>query len=155
AGLCLRVEDDEMVGICPGIVSGVIDKPPADLAGVLRASMKHDMDATLSTVVTVLRDENVADIAQTQRVGIVGLAVNRLVEALYRHGPFASVGRVQSAINMLQNDSGLIISAPINVRARIFGAAIETMDPRLRQYDQRVPGPDCCLVVQIAAASIA
>jgi hypothetical protein len=60
----LRVKDDEMVSVSPGIVAGVIDKPSADVANVLLTSMKCHMNATLTALFAVLRDENVAGVTQ-------------------------------------------------------------------------------------------
>jgi hypothetical protein len=60
----LRVENNEMVGIGPGIISGVIDEMSVDVADVLLAAMERDVDAARSTVLAVLRNENITGIAQ-------------------------------------------------------------------------------------------
>ena len=54
-GAVLEIYTDQgPVGIGPGVVSGVIDKMPVDIADVLFASMQGDVDAARGTLVTVL-----------------------------------------------------------------------------------------------------
>jgi hypothetical protein len=53
-----------MVCIGPGIVPGVIDKPSIDIASVLLASVKRDVDTAGLAVLAVFGDENKAGIAE-------------------------------------------------------------------------------------------
>jgi hypothetical protein len=57
-------KDNEMVCIGPGIVPGVIDKPSIDIASVLLASVKRDVDTAGLAVLAVFGDENKAGIAE-------------------------------------------------------------------------------------------
>ena len=40
-----RIEDDEMVGVRPGVIPGVFNKPLADVVNILLASRERDMNA--------------------------------------------------------------------------------------------------------------
>src|SRR5437868_8170667 len=114
-----------MVGIGPGVVSGVIDKMPVYVAGVLFASVQRDMDAARGALCAVLGDEDIAAIGEAERAGIVGLGVQRLVEARRRSAQLSAVGRVQRAVNVLQQDSGLIVTALVDERNLVVVAGVE------------------------------
>ena len=56
---------------------------------------------------------------------------------------------------VLQEDSGLIIAALVDVGVRIIVAAVEAFDRLFQHYDQRVPSPNRRLVVPIATTGFA
>ncbi len=53
-----------MIGVCPGIVPGIIDETPTDIADILLAPMKRDMDAARLAILAWLGNEHVAGVAQ-------------------------------------------------------------------------------------------
>src|SRR5258705_2521323 len=105
----LRIENDQVVRIRPGIVAGVVHEPPADVADVLLASMEYDMNAASTALLAILRHEHVAGVAQAQRIRLVRLRIECLIKALHRACNLTTIGRLQTTINMLQYDSGLIV----------------------------------------------
>ena len=56
---------------------------------------------------------------------------------------------------MLQDDASLVVPALVNKRNLIVLAVVEAPDARLLPDDQRMSGPHCSLVVQIATVAIA
>ena len=60
----LRIEHNQMIGVCPGIVSGIIDETPTDIANILLASMQNDMNAARRAVFACFGNEHVAGVAQ-------------------------------------------------------------------------------------------
>src|SRR5258705_7953606 len=106
--LRLRIENDQVVRIRPGIVAGVRHEPPADVADILLASMECDVNAASTALLAILRHERVAGLGQAQRTRLVRLGIECLIKALHRACNLTTIGRVQTTINMLQYDSGLI-----------------------------------------------
>ena len=125
-----------MVRISPSIVPGVVDETLADITDVLFASVESDMDAARATFRTVPGDENIAGIAEAQRTGVVRPGLNRLVEAHHRSCELTSIGWVQRTVNVLQDDSSLVITALVNIRDVVVFAVVEATDLRLLQDDQ-------------------
>jgi hypothetical protein len=64
-GRGLWIENNEMIGIRPGIIPGVINKLSIDIAGVLLASVKCDVDAASLAVGAIFGDEDKAGVAET------------------------------------------------------------------------------------------
>ena len=56
---------------------------------------------------------------------------------------------------VLQEDSGLIIAALVDVGVRIIVTAVEAFDRLFQHYDQRVPSPNRRPVAQIATTGFA
>src|SRR5882757_3052640 len=49
----LRIKHNQMIGIRPGVVAGIIDETPTDIATVLLAAMQRDMNAARRTVLAL------------------------------------------------------------------------------------------------------
>src|SRR5258705_11219301 len=82
--LRLRIENDQVVRIGPGIVAGVVHEPAADVADVLPASMECDVNAAWTALLAILRHERVAGPGQAQRTRLVRLGIEALIKALHR-----------------------------------------------------------------------
>src|SRR5437667_3235151 len=138
--LRLRIENNQMVRIRPGIVAGVIHEPSVDVTDVLFASVECDVNAASTTLLAILRHEHVASVAQTQRIRLVRLGIECLIKALHRACNLTTIWRIQTTINMLQYDSGLIVPALIDIR--IFVAVVESACDQLHRHDERVTGAE-------------
>ncbi len=78
-----------------------------------------------------------------------------MVEALRRSGQLSPVGGVQRAVNVLEDDSGLVIATRVDKRDSIVFAIVDAVSVRILRNDQRMTGTDRGLVVKVAAAGLA
>src|SRR5438552_13290563 len=116
---------EQAIGGGRGSVGGIVNGTPIDIATVLLAAMQRDMDAARRTVLAFPGNEHVAGVAQTQRTGIMGLGVSRLVETPERPGQRPPVWGIQRPVNMLENDSGLVVAALVDVGDGVGRAVVQ------------------------------
>src|SRR5260370_28288853 len=126
------------MGARPASVAGLVDVPPIDIATVLLAAMQRDMDPASRTLLARLGNEHVTGVAQTERTGVIGPGVSRLVETLHRPTQCPPVGGIQRAIDILENASSLIITALLNIRDGVIAARVEAVLVGILRDDQRM-----------------
>ena len=86
--------------------------------------MQRDMDPARRTLLARLGNEHVTGVAQAQRTGVIGPGVSRLIETLDHSGQCPPVGSIQRAIDMLENDSSLIITALVDIRDGVIAGRL-------------------------------
>jgi hypothetical protein len=65
-----------------------------------------------------------------------------------------TIGRIQATINVLQDDSGLIVAALVDIRGFVVFAVVESAGAGLLRHDERVTGAERRLIEKIAAIGI-
>src|SRR3954464_10715997 len=78
-GAGLRIENDQLVGIRPGVVTGVVHETPADLTCVLLAAVEGDVNAASAALLAVRRHEYVSVLSQTQRIRLLRSCIDGLI----------------------------------------------------------------------------
>src|SRR5438552_17880957 len=116
---------EQAIGGGRGSVGGIVNGTPIDIATVLLAAMQRDMDAARRTVLALPGNEHVAGVAQAERSGIMGLGVSRLVETPECPGQRPPIGSIQRPVNVLENNSGLVVAALVDIGDRVVRAVVQ------------------------------
>src|SRR4029077_5992661 len=104
---------------------GLLDENPSDGARVLLAAVQRDVHAAGGALLARSRHKHIAFIAHAQRVGDMTAVVAVLIEALDAPAERPKRAGTQGAIDVLENDAGLIVVALIDERTLVGDTGVE------------------------------